>query len=178
MATRPRAAELLTALNGCVAILVGGLLLIAILAIALQVGVRFVLTQTGFAVSVPWTEELCRYSITWAVFLGAAVLCRDARLIAVDLVLHQTPAPVARVVEAVATLVTLLFFVALGTLGLRMAVTGLHETSPVMKIPMIWVYVAVPVSSVLAVVNSIARIRNTLAGTARPEHIDLADLAE
>lgn len=154
---------MLARINAAVAVLTGGLLFVATLAIMAQVTIRFLLTRFGMSISAPWTEELCRYCVIWSVFLGSAVLARDGRLIAVDYLLFRLPAPTARWLEAFAILVTILFFVLIGWLGLKMAHDGLIEKSPVMRIPMTAVYAAMPVGAALALINCLALMRDCIA---------------
>ena len=145
-------------INSAVQVLLAILLGVATVSIALQVTIRFLLTRLDISISAPWTEELCRYSVIWLVFLGAAVLCRQGRLIAVDYLLHRLTPKAARWVQIFAGLITLAFFIIVGWLGLKMAITSVHETSPVMRISMSYVYAAVPVSAVLALVNCMAHL--------------------
>lgn len=157
---------LLARVNSGVSYLVAFLLLVATLAIAVQIIIRFILTGFGLTISAPWTEELCRYAIVWSVYLGAAVLCRVDRLIAVDYLLHRLPARPAMILQTLAVLCTLGFFGLSGWLGWKLFLTGLHETAPVMRVPMAWVYAAVPLGALLAICNSVAFLGATLSSRA------------
>lgn len=137
-------------------------LAVATLAVALQVSVRFLLDNFDVMISAPWTEEICRYSMIWAIFLGAAVLCREGRLIAVDVLLHKLPVRSALAVDCAAMAVAAVFFVSFGYLGFDMARDGLRETSPVLQIPMAFVYAAVPVGSALSIVNILALTKDRI----------------
>jgi len=160
--------KLLARINGGVTFVVGALLLVATLSITIQIAIRFLLTRFGVNISAPWTEELCRYCITWSVFLGAGVLCRDGRLIAVDFLVHVLPVKPSMVLETFSIAMTLVFFGLTGWLGWQLFHDGFNETSPVMRIPMAYVYAAVPLGAVLAVANGLAFMVDRLSFPERP----------
>lgn len=132
---------------------VGALLGVATISVTYQILIRFVLDYFGVNIAAPWTEEVARYALIWVVFIGAGIVCRYSGLIAVDIVPHALPFPYGSYVKIIAILVTIAFFGVLAWIGLEFAATGSIETSPVMRIPMSFVYLSVPVGSLLAVVN-------------------------
>lgn len=132
---------------------VGAFLGIATISVTYQILIRFVLDYFGVNIAAPWTEEVARYALIWVVFVGAGVICRHSGLIAVDIVPHVLPSPYGRYLKGASILVTICFFGILAWIGMQFAATGAIETSPVMRIPMSFVYFAVPAGSLLAVVN-------------------------
>jgi C4-dicarboxylate transporter DctM subunit len=105
----------------------------------LQVVCRYVLNS-----ALPWPEELARIAFVWFVLLGAALLARRNRHIAIEMVPRALSdrgrlvhAALARVIAACAAT----FLVICGT-----ELVGLTSTvSPALEIPFLYLYLAVPV---------------------------------
>lgn len=139
-------------LNKVLESVVGILLLLMTLSIFFQVLVRFVFT----GLSAPWTEELARYLMIWAVFLGGAVVARRADSLAVEALVSAVPKPVGRGIKVIAHLAALAFYVYIFIVGAEVAQFGLTETSAVMKVPMFYVYSAMSTGAILTILSSIA----------------------
>lgn len=124
------------------------------LSIFLQVLVRFVFTAMEIRMSVPWTEELARYLMIWSVFIGGAVAVRTDKLIALEVLIHSLPARLGKILKTGAHLLTMVFFGYLLYLGLEFALNqGGRQTSPVMGIPMLAVYLSMPIGALLGALN-------------------------
>lgn len=156
--------SLLDAVNRVVCWIVGVMFGLATLAVLIQVGVRFVLPSIGFVVSAPWTEEMARYLVAWSVFLGVGVLCRNARLIAVEFFAHVLPHPYGWSIRVLSVVLTAFFFMCLLRTGIEWTAMSAIEASPVMRLPMSWVYASMPVGSALAILNLVGFIVARLAG--------------
>lgn len=145
-------------MNVCLRHVVGAMLGIMVLVVALQIVVRFVLPRFGLVFSAPWSEELARYLMIWCIFLGAAIAARSGALIAVDSLADAVPPRWGDAIRLTALLITIGFFGLLIWLGWRWVEFGETETSTVLNIPMAWVYLALPVGAVFAIVNIAAFI--------------------
>lgn len=157
--SRPMARAILSALdqvNAAVGVVAGLLLGIATLSVTGQVLIRFALNIGGLNVSAPWTEELSRFCIIWAVFLGVAVISRQAGLIAVEMLPQLLARPVGKAVKLLAIGITIAFLGVMGIVGYHYMLDGLIETSPVLRVPMGWIYAALPFGCALAIVNLLA----------------------
>lgn len=121
----------------------------------LQVTVRFLLTRFGILMSVPWSEELARFVMIWIVFLGTAIACRKGQLIALEFLADAVRPRIGFAIRMFALVFCLVFFVLLVWLGWEYVIGNLIEHSPVMTIPMAWVYVALPICAVLMIVNTL-----------------------
>ena len=138
--------------------LVGATLGVMVLAVGVQIAVRFLLPHLGIIASVPWTEELARYLMIWCIFLGAAVAARSGALIAVDTLPDALPRRWGDFIRLAALAITVAFFSELIWLGWRWVDFGQSETSTVLNAPMSWVYLALPVGSAFAIINIVAFI--------------------
>lgn len=144
------------------------LLAISTAAVLLQVIIRFVLPLLGLNVSAPWTEEVARYMMMWVVFLGVAVLCRHARLIAVEIVALLLPRPLGVGLKMVAVAICIAFFAILTKIGIDWIGMSGIERSPVLQIPMNSVYLALPVGGILAIFNLLVFMAESLTGLRDP----------
>jgi len=153
---------LIDKLNVVVTGIVAALLAVVALAVLAQVLVRFVLTALGINISAPWTEELARYTLIWMVFLGAAVGVRHARMIALEFGVRKLPAMTGVPLRYGVMLLTIAFFGLLFSVGVEFLELGRSETSPVLGITKEKVYLAMPVSMVLMILNSLALIAETI----------------
>lgn len=131
-----------------------GLALAAMTAlIFLQVLVRFVFGKLNIQFSVPWTEELSRYLMIWAIFIGAAIIARRADALAVEALVHAVPAAAGRVIKFAAHALTLAFYACIFKVGLDWAEFGFTENAPVLGVPMVYVYASMSVGAALTIVN-------------------------
>jgi TRAP-type transport system small permease protein len=154
--------------------ILAGLALVAMTAlIFLQVLVRFVFAKLGLQISVPWTEELSRYLMIWAIFIGAAIVARGADALAVEALVHAVPAPVGRAIKFAAHLLALVFYGFIFKLGLDWAEFGSSETAPVLGIPMVWVYSSMSVGAALTIMNAL-----TLLAEVWLEKKDILDVVD
>jgi TRAP-type C4-dicarboxylate transport system permease small subunit len=156
--------KLLDGFNTLVCWLAGTLFALATAAVLVQVIVRFVLPAFGVIVAAPWTEESARYLVTWSVFLGVAVLCRHGRMIAVDVFALTLPGAWGRSIRIASVVLSFFFFACLLWTGIDWTAMSMIEASPVMRVPMPWVYAALPAGSALALLNliglTVARLTN------------------
>ncbi len=146
----------------------GLLMIVATVAISYQIIIRFVLTTFEIRVSAPWTEEISRYCFIWSAFLGAATLCRTNGLISVDFLTVLLPPRLSRLLQILVTLTCIGFFVVLAWVGWEWTAMSLHEASPVLRLPMAYVYGAMPAGGAIASLNLAMLLLEQLR-QARPE---------
>ncbi|MBP1153614.1 MULTISPECIES: TRAP transporter small permease [unclassified Paenibacillus] len=150
--------KLVDKLNKVMEYLAGTALVLMTAVVFLQVLVRFVLGAMGIQASVPWTEELARYLMIWAIFVGAAVMARKSDSLAVELLVQAVPPSVGKIIKVGAHLIALVFYACIFWVGLQMAQFGLSEKAPVLKVPMLYVYSAMSVGAALTVLNTITML--------------------
>lgn len=126
-----------------------------------QVLVRFVFTKLNLQISAPWTEELARYLMIWAVFIGGAIVVRRADALAVEALVQAVPAALGRTIKYCAHLLSLGFYGWIFLLGLEWAVFGLSEMAPVLNVPMVYVYASMSIGAALTMVNAVTLLVET-----------------
>ncbi len=132
-----------------------GFLLFAMCLFALlQVTVRLFLNEIGFAVAVPWSEEVGRYAMIWMIFLGAAYAFGSGQMVSLQLLIGKLPLRWRTAADLVSIIVVVGFALLLVKVGLQATEFGWIEKSPVLQIDKALVYLAMPVSAALIVLNA------------------------
>lgn len=146
-----RAAKILTQI--CVAVMA--------VIVTLQVFFRYFLGNPIF-----WAEELARYSLVWMTFIGAAVGLRAGMLACMDLLVTRFSAPMRKWITALVivlncALLGFLLYYSIVLVGLPSLTS---QKSPAMRLPMSYVYSAMPIGLALMLLQSFVQLVETLAG--------------
>ena len=108
----------------------------------LQVFVRYVLEQ-----SLPWTEEVSRYSFIWASFLTAAVIVGRGEHFSIDFLLEKMSFRLRCATRIATTVLCLGFTLVLIFFGTRWSLRQMIATSPILELPQGLVYSIVPLAA-------------------------------
>lgn len=132
-------------------ILVTVFAVVSLLAI-LQVLSRFI------GVPMSWTDEAMRFLFIWFAFLGSAYAIREKKHIVVDFLSDSLSKNKIKVIDITIHIIMLLFISVLIFYGFKVAdVMGIQK-SPVMRISMRYVFLAIPISGILMMVYTILNI--------------------
>jgi C4-dicarboxylate transporter DctQ subunit len=117
-----------------------------IIVVFLQVFFRFVIKG-----SLPWSEELARYIMVWAVFFGASMGAKTGAHIGVEAFVNLFSKKLKRVMIVVSCIFTQIFCLLVCVLSLQVVfrIYEMGQVSPAMEIPMYWAYLSVPVGAIL-----------------------------
>jgi len=113
-----------------------------------QVFFRFVIVH-----SLPWSEEFSRYSLVWASFLGASIALKRGLHIGVEAVIGKLPEGKRRSIYLITLVLLLLFLFTVMVKGFQLAQFNMRQSSPAMRIPMGFPYLAIPVGSLLMMIH-------------------------
>jgi TRAP-type C4-dicarboxylate transport system permease small subunit len=106
-----------------------------------QIFCRFILQS-----SVAWTDETARYSFIWMVFIGAAAAVKNRSHIRVDFLESLIKNPGAKImISRLCQIVFLIFALCAMALGIKICASPSVQTSPVLQIPFVYIYLALPV---------------------------------
>jgi TRAP-type C4-dicarboxylate transport system permease small subunit len=107
-----------------------------------------------------WAEELARYALVWMTFIGAAVALRSGQLAAMDLVVTRFPPGAQRWINVFVSLVNcvLLAFLLYCSINLVGMPSVVAQKSPAMRVPMSYVYMALPIGMGLLLLQSFFRM--------------------
>ena len=135
-------------------------LLLAILATVMFLGVVFRLVLN---MPFSWTDEFAKYCMVWITFLGAPVVMLRASHVTVDILHQYLPKMVCFLLRLAIAIFCALLLVLFVRYGWPAAVSAKRHTIVIMNnITMFWVYVSVPVGSVIFLLVQIATIMKML----------------
>ncbi|QBP42434.1 TRAP transporter small permease [Paenisporosarcina antarctica] len=124
------------------------ILAVLVIAVFLQVIFRFVLQQP-----LAWTEELARYCLVWLTFLGAAFAMSMKAHIGMEVFVKLFALPFQKALYVIATIASLMFFLLMVVQGYDLAIQSMSQLSPVLRIPMGIIYLVIPLSGFILIVN-------------------------
>lgn len=149
-----------------------GLLLALVVVLAWQVVSRYVLNTPSSV-----TEEVLRYGVIWMSMLGAAYAVGQGSHLSIDLLRGWLPRPWQLRLEG---LVVLAFTVFAGVVliwgGMRGVQISARQTSAVLRIPMSWIYLSLPLSGAVMLLYAALNLGDLLHGRSR--HVPSEDMAE
>jgi len=130
------------------------------LLVGAQIAGRFL-----FAYSIFWSDELARFLLVWAAFLGMSVGVRRGAHPAVDSLVRGLRPRGARVAFGAAVACSLLFFLVMVGYGAVLVQRTWLQRSPSLGLRMGLPYLAVPVAGILMGLHTIAiALRGAAAG--------------
>ncbi|MBN2286865.1 MAG: TRAP transporter small permease [Tissierellales bacterium] len=109
-----------------------------------------------------WSEELSRYLLVWATFLGASLSYKRGMHIAVTFVVDAFPAKISKIVKLMSILFCMMFFI----IGLKYGIDYINmqtfQVSAALRIPMKYVYIVIPASFGIMLVHSVDILIDTI----------------
>ncbi|GHT80917.1 permease [Spirochaetia bacterium] len=130
-------------------------------ATVLQVIFRFVLKMPA-----SWTEETAKYAFIWMTFIGSSLGAKNLAHIRVDMLENNLKGPSRLALNLFCQIAFLFFAVVLTVVGINMLISlsSKPQLSPALKIPMQWIYAALPVGMGLASMRIIRNLIKQISG--------------
>jgi len=148
---------------------IGFMLLVQVVVIVSQVVLRNVVSYP-----LTWSEELSRYLMIWITFLGGAIAVANDENIVIDIVVKMLPPRWQAWALFVADLATATLLVLLikWTLDMFSFPTIWYQYSPALKLPIVYLYVSLPLGCflmlILLILRSVTRMRHANGSPAEP----------
>lgn len=124
-------------------------LLVIFASVLLQAGQRY-LPIEGFA----WTGELARFSLVWLTFSAAGILITSRGHIALEVVDSFKNLTIVRIVQAFALVMVAIIAGGLVYEAWALVTTQAILKSPVLRMPMSWVYIPVLIGAASTLIRS------------------------
>lgn len=141
-------------------------------ALVIVVGIKIVARYIAIY-PMPWTEEIAKFLLTWSVLLGVSIAFKKGELVASTYLLTKLPDSVVFWLFGLIQLVVFTLLVVFMAEGWSYAATGRAAVSPMLRIPLFYSYVVVPVTSGFCLVHQLALVlnidRDKLRAYAQPE---------
>lgn len=123
---------------------------VAAMSVMLVIIFAQVVTRYFFNYTPEWSEELARFLFVWVVFLGSALIMGESGHLAVQFLPDKFKGTtLGSVLDIIINATGYVFIILLLTQGWKMTSIMTFQRAPGLDIPMSWVYVVIPVSSVL-----------------------------
>lgn len=112
--------------------------------------------------ALPWTEEVSRFLLVWATFLGATLAYRRGMHIAVTFLVDAVPERPRRAVRAAALVIALLFFTLLLLTTVNYMALQSRQLSAALRLPMRYVYLVMPIALAVMTLHSLNQLTQLL----------------
>ena len=117
----------------------------------LQVLFRYV-----FRISAVWTEEIALITFLYTIFLGASLVFVKSRHIGFDALVALFPKKFNALVWIFSNIAVMVFLVVMIFSGYKLVVAGRTDVSPMLRIPMSWLYAVIPISGITMLLHSLS----------------------
>ena len=139
-------------------VLVGGIVITTML----QIVARFILM-----VSIPWTDELARYLMIWASFVGLGVAYRKKELICVEFFREKLPSHLLKVALLISDLLCSIFAIVIVIYGAQLCFQNAGQASPSMRISFGIIYAIIPIGCLLYLLFAFESVFSYLSASRR-----------
>lgn len=105
-----------------------------------------------------WTEESIRFLFIWASCIGAAIGIKEHIHIGIDVIVNLFPFTVRKIISVLVQVLLMVFDVFIVKYGFLMVEKTMTQPSPALRLPMGYVYLAIPVMGILGLYYSVLEI--------------------
>ena len=152
----------------------GWALIVMLSAMALIVGTNVALRYFT-SHSLPWADEAARYLMIWMTFGGSGLALRVGGHVAITNLHDTLPTLAQRLLRGAIVLVLLGFFAFMVWVGWTYAQRMQYQMSPALRLPFLYVYLAMPVGFSLMIAHLLLIAKPfVMAGAYKPQHDDNA----
>ncbi len=135
-------------LRRCTEIVIMALMAFLVVVVVTSVIFRYLLLSP-----ISWSEEVGRYVMIWVGFLAASIAAREGLHVGVDFLVQWVQPEVAIWLRRFAHVAMIGFLLIVMSYGFILVANLWDQYSPVMDIRMTWPYLAIPVGSLLMLVQ-------------------------
>jgi len=121
-----------------------------------------VLCRYLLSYSLPWADELARFSLVWMVFIGMVATLAKGQHVTADVLLERYRGRLRIVMLTLVDLATIVLFSCLLIGGLKLVQMTGTQTMATLGISKSWLYAALPIGAVLMVIELILQITRRL----------------
>jgi TRAP-type C4-dicarboxylate transport system permease small subunit len=122
-----------------------------------------VVTRYGFGFSLSWSEEVARFLMIWATFLGAGLALREGRHVAIELVQDRLSEQARRALRFGLAVLIMVFFVLIVVLGVQFVVFGWDKIMMAAQISRGIPYLAIPIGAAMFALHLLLGFRQFVA---------------
>ena len=145
--------KLLNKFNSVIKTATGCLLISMVVIVTMQVLFRYI-----FKTPVAQTDELARFSMIWAAFLGSTIAVRNKTHIAVTLFAQLLPKALKKMAGLMVYVCMVVFCFLLIVPGGELALRSMSQMSPTMPLKMGYVIMVIPISGIISLIYILENI--------------------
>ncbi len=123
-----------------------------IMTVSTLVGILFRYVMTN---PLPWTEELARYTMIWMGLMAISLGVKRESHLGLNIVVKVLAPKLQFFLKILCRVLTGYFLYILLVFGTKMALGGMTQTMPALQLPMAFVLAAVPLASLVSLVQLI-----------------------
>ena len=109
---------------------------------------------------IPWAGELARYSFVWVIFLGGAIAMRRGNHIGMEFLQNRVSVKMKKVMFYLIYLLVAGFLCVFIYIGFNMAFMSWDTHSSVLRMPMFFPYLALPMGGIPMLVETLRLIKS------------------
>ncbi|MCC7282148.1 MAG: TRAP transporter small permease [Acetobacteraceae bacterium] len=129
-----------------------------------------------FGVSASWAEEVARYLMIWSALLAAGLALREGAHIAVETLPDNLPPRAAIALRALVVAMVGAFLGVLVWLGLEYAEFARLQRTPVLRLSMGFIYLAIPIGAGLCLLHLLIVLPRLVRPQTDEEKVHAAEL--
>ena len=133
------------------------LFFVLVIIVFIQVLFRYV-----FQNALPWADEASRYCFIWLIYVGGSITVRKGMNITFDILLDSLPEKIWKITFSVVNLCCIAFLAVVIYLGIILCQTNLVQSSSILHLNMGLVMLAIPLGSVLMLIEQVFYCINKL----------------
>lgn len=130
------------ALEGCCAVLLGGIVVL----LTAQIVVR----HLGWG-SLLWSGEMATWLFSWSAFFGAVLVFMEKKHIIIDILTSYLPPRLLKILDYFHQVVIVAVLIALVITGIKVTILYANQTATSVEISMAFLFAALPVSCALMI---------------------------
>ncbi len=132
-------------------------ILVLLMAVISFLGIFQVVMRTIGSVPA-WTEESIRFLFIWSICIAAAIGVKEHIHIGIDVVVNLLPKMGRKMMEILVQLILIVFDAFIIVYGFTLVSKTVAQPSPALRLPMSYVYLAIPVLGILGAFYSAQEI--------------------
>lgn len=102
-------------------------------------------------ISVPWTDELARYVLIYATFIGSALATKRGLHLGVDYFVNKMPRRIKKLVNYLMISCGIFFQGVLLIFGIRLAMLSINTVSPILQWSTGLIFLVIPITAALTI---------------------------
>jgi len=137
--------------------ILSGVVLFLVAILFLQVVLRYV-----FSYSIAQIDELSRYVFIWVIFLGISLGFKTSAHMGVDILTNFLSDGKKKLLKNIIIITLIVFWVIVLIAGFKMVSFTVSQKSATLLIPMAYVYLSVPISSIFCLLVLVEMLKNNI----------------